>query len=226
MLGLCVLKKRKKLGHFMLSFTCLWGLLTFLQLPGNTAIAEDKSTISKKEMASSAEKKWGILPISIQLTAAEQLVDYRYLVIDPYKAQAFMKQVDTAYLIDQTSGARLSVSRTKVAPVGQSGTKPIAGKIYPILFTNTAKVIKPGSKVNLVIGELRIEDIVVKAAVPAQRGLTQAKRAKWQVMQQLIRKERGTCIEGCNQDRSCAEKCDKAYKARLNKEYQKLLNEK
>jgi hypothetical protein len=87
-------------------------------------------------------------------------------------------------------------------------------------------VIKPGSKVNLVIGELRIEDIVVKAAVPAQRGLTQAKRAKWQVMQQLIRKERGTCIEGCNQDRSCAEKCDKAYKARLNKEYQKLLNEK
>ena len=226
MLGLCVLKIKINLGRFMLFFTCLWVLLNFLQLPGNTAIAEDKSTISKKELASSAEKKWGILPISIQLTAAEQLVDYRYLVIDPEKAQALMKKVDTAYLIDQTSGARLSVSRTKEAPVGQSGTKPIAGKIYPILFTNTAKVIKPGSKVNLVIGELRIEDIVVKAAVPAQRGLTQAKRAKWQVMQQLIRKDRGTCIEGCGQDRSCSEKCDKAYKSRLNKEYQKLLNEK
>lgn len=226
MLGLYMLKKRMKFGRFMLFVTCIWVSLNFLQLPGNTAIAENKIDVSKKGIASSAEKKWGILPLSLQLTAADQLVDYRYLVIDPDKAQVLMKQVDTAHLIDQTTGTRLSVSRTKVDPVGQSGSRPIAGKIYPILFTNAAKVIKPGNKVTLVIGDLRMEDIVVKAAVPAQRGLTQAKRAKWQVMQKMIRKERGTCIEGCNQERTCSEKCDKAYKVRLNKEYQKLLNEK
>ena len=218
--------KLRDLRSWAQCFLCLCTILIFTQLPCNAANVESKSEVSKEELATTAEKKWGILPLSIQLTAAGQLVDYRYLVIDPAKAKAIMKQGENAYLIDQASGTRLSVSRTKSGPPSQTRIKPIAGKIYPILFTNTANVIKKGSKVTLVIGELRLEDIVVKAAIPAQRGLTQAQRAKWGVMQKLIRKERGTCIEGCGKDRNCYEKCDKEYKSWLNKEYQKLLDEK
>lgn len=217
--------REHRLWTWYFLFLCAVFILT--QQPCSAKNVENKSAVSKKELASNAEKKWGILPLSIQLKAAGQLVDFRYLVIDPSKAEAIMKKSDEAYLIDQTSGTRLLVSPTKIGPLRQNGTRPISGKIYPILFTNTENVIKSGSKVTLVIGELQMEDIVVGAATPSQRGtMTTVKRAKWDAVQKLLLKERGMCFEHCGQDRSCIDKCDKAYKSQLDKQYQKLLIEK
>ena len=207
-------------------FLCLWVLITLVQSPCSAANVASKSNGSKKEIVSDAEKNWGILPLSIQLTAAGQLLDYRFLVIDPDKAMGLMKRGDKAYLIDQASGTTITVSRTKVGPLRQTGTKPIAGKIYPILFVNTGGVIKQGSKVTLVIGEFRLENVVVGATINHQSRLTQAKRAKWGAIQKMLRKNRGTCIEHCGQDENCLAKCETVYKSQMGREYQKLLLEK
>jgi hypothetical protein len=154
------------------------------------------------------------------------MLDYRFRVIDPDKAMALMKRGDKAYLIDQASGVQLSVPRTKVGPLRQTGSKPKAGKIYPILFSNTGKVIKPGSKVTLVIGDFRMENIVVGALIPYLEELPQAKQAQWKGTHKMLGDERGACIEGCGQDQNCLAKCETAYKNRLDKEYQKLIYEK
>ena len=207
-------------------FLCLCAVFILTQMSWSAENAENKSDVSKEELVSNPEKKWGILPLSIQLTAGGQLLDYRYLVIDPEKAEALVKRSDKAYLIDQASGTKLPVSGTKVGPLRQTGTKLIAGMKYPILFVNSGGVIKPGNKVTLVIGEFRLEDIVVGAAVAQRGNMTIVKRAKWDAIQKLLRKDRGACIEHCNQDRSCLDNCEKAYKSQLQKEYQKLINEK
>jgi hypothetical protein len=196
-----------------------------LQLPCSAANVENKSEASKDKMPI-AEKKWGIRPLSIRLSAAGNLLDYRFRVIDPDKALALMKRGDKAYLIDQASGVKLPVPRTKVGPLRQTGSKPKAGKVYPILFSNTGKVIKSGSKVTLVIGAFRMENIVVGALIPHQAELPQAKQAKWKGVQKRLGDERDDCMEDCGQDQNCFDKCEKAYKSRLDKEYQQLINEK
>ena len=207
-------------------FLCLCTIFILLQLPCSAANIENKSDASKDEKLSIAEKKWGLRPLSIQLTAAGNMLDYRFRVIDPDKAMALMKRGDKAYLIDQASGAKLTVPRTKVGPLRQTGSKPRAGKIYPILFSNTGKVIQPGSKVTLVIGDFRMENIVVGQLIPYLEELPQTKQTKWKGIQNMLGDERGACIEDCGQDQHCFDKCEKAFNARLDREYQKLRYEK
>ena len=216
----------KKLRPRTLYFLCLCAIFTLTQLPCSAANVEDKNDVSKKDRMQIAEKKWGIRPLSIQLTAAGSLLDYRFRIVDSDKAMALMKRGDKAFLIDQASGAKLPVPRTKVGPLRQTGTKPKAGKVYPILFSNTGKVIRSGSKVTLVVGDFRMENIVVGAFIPYLEELPQAKQAKWKGVQKMLGDERGACMEDCGQDQNCFDKCDTAYKSRLDKEYQKLIYEK
>ena len=215
-----------KLRHLTGYFLWFCTIFILLQLPCSAANVENKSDASKDEKLSIAEKKWGLRPLSIQLTAAGNMLDYRFRVIDPDKAMALMKRGDKAYLIDQASGAKLTVPRTKVGPLRQTGSKPRAGKIYPILFSNTGKVIQPGSKVTLVIGDFRMENIVVGQLIPYLEELPQTKQAKWKGIQKMLGDERGECVEDCGQDQNCFDKCEKAFSSRLDKEYQKLRYEK
>ena len=172
------------------------------------------------------EKKWGVRPLSIQLTAAGNLLDYRFRVIDPDKALAHMKRGDTAFIIDQASGIKLTVPRTKVGPLRQTGSKPSAGKVYPILFSNTGKVIKQGSKVTLVIGDFRMEDIVVGALIVHPAELPKTKQAKWESIEKMLGNERKHCVNDCGKDQICFDKCEKAYESKINKEFQRLSYEK
>jgi hypothetical protein len=215
----------KKLNKTLISFICFWILLVLAQ-PTSWASSSDDKGLGAKAEPPNIEKKWGIRPLSIRLSAAGSLLDYRFMVIDPDKAVALMKRGDKAFLIDQASGVKLPVPRTKVGPLRQTGTKPKAGKVYPILFSNTGKVIRSGSKVTLVIGNFRMENIVIGAPIPHQANLPKAKQAKWEAVHKTLRYELGSCIKDCGQDRPCLDRCDKAYKSRLNKEYQKLTNEK
>ena len=218
--------KLKKLRHRTWYFLCPWAILILLQLPCNAANVENKSDVSKDEKLALTEKKWGIRPLSIQLTAAGNMLDYRFRVIDPNKAMALMKRGDNVYLIDQASGMRFAVPRTKVGPLRQTGSKPKAGKVYPILFTNTGMILKQGSKVTLVVGDFRMENIVVGAFIPYLEELPQTKQAKWKGVQKMLLNEKDGCIEDCGQDQNCFDKCEKAFSGRLDKEYQNLLYEK
>jgi hypothetical protein len=222
----CLREKMKKFRLRICCFLCLWAIFILLQLPCSAANVENKSEASKDEKLSITEKKWGIRPLSIQLTATGNLLDYRFRVIYPDKALALMKRGDNIYLIDQASGIRLTVPRTKVGPLRQTGSKPRAGKVYPVLFTNTGMVIKPGSKVTLVVGDFRMENIVVGAPIPYLEELPQAKQSKWKGVQKMLGDERGACMEDCGQDQSCFDKCEKAFRGRLDKEYQSLLYQK
>ena len=210
------------------SWYCFGLLAIFIaiELPCSAANISDKNDLSQKDKLSVAEKKWGIRPLSIQLTAAGNMLDYRFRVIDPDKAMVLMKRGDKAYLIDQASGAKLTVPRTKVGPLRQTGSKPMPGKVYPILFSNTGKMIKSGSKITLVIGDFRMEDIVVGMFIPHAAELPPAKQAKWEAFKKRFGEERVACVEDCGQGQNCFETCEKTYKIKIGKEYQKLIHQK
>jgi len=124
-----------------------------------SATVPEAPPLSPKE---DMKEKWGIEIIGIRLTAGEQMLDFRYRVIEPEKASLLLQRQTKSYLIDQATGRQLPVPKTKLGPLRQTSVKPLPNRIYFILFANPNRSVKLGNKVTLVLGDLKIEDIVVE----------------------------------------------------------------
>jgi hypothetical protein len=148
-------KLRKILGPLLLAF--------FFHLMGCATTSENKTPeqVAKSEPVS-IEEKWGIKVVSVRLTAADHMIDFRYRILDPDKATALVQKQVKPYLLDQATGTKMGVPRTRLGPMRQSSVKPAADRNYAILFGNTGKLIKQGSRVTVVIGDLKVEDLVVE----------------------------------------------------------------
>ena len=130
------------------------------QAAGEPAEGQVQSQPDVKD-ESSLEEKWGIQVIAVRLTAAKTMVDFRYRVVDAAKAKPLLDRKENPYLLDQASGAKLSVPASKVGNL-RATSNPIAGRNYFILFQNTRSVVKAGSRVTIAIGEFRAENLTVQ----------------------------------------------------------------
>lgn len=109
------------------------------------------------------EATWGIQVKSLRRTAAGQMLDFRFKVLDPDKAAQLLRREDKPYLLDQTSGKKLTVpSMPKIGPLRPTAVKPEANRVYFILFANPQELVKKGSLVSILIGNIRIEDLTVE----------------------------------------------------------------
>lgn len=128
-------------------------------------VADPKADTAKTESADYAaiEKKWGVRVSKIFLSGSGNMVDFRYVVIDPAKAAPLTKAENKPLLIHQTTGAKLTVPNSpKIGPLRQVVAKPTAGKMYFILFSNTRHAVKQGDKVTIAAGDFKAENLVVE----------------------------------------------------------------
>lgn len=89
------------------------------------------------------------------------MLDFRYRVVDSQKAAPLFVRQTKPYLIDQASGKVLAVpNMAKVGPL-RSSDQPHAGRTYWMFFGNPG-VVKAGSKVSVVIGDFKVEDLTVQ----------------------------------------------------------------
>jgi hypothetical protein len=124
---------------------------------------ETQPAPTSEQKAETVTEKWGIEVVGIHLSAAGYMTDFRYRVVAPEKAAAILKRDTKTYLIDQKTGAKLLVpSSPKVGPMRQITRKPTAGRVYYVLFANPGHLIRAGNKVTIVIGDCRLEDLVVQ----------------------------------------------------------------
>lgn len=107
-------------------------------------------------------EEWGIEITSLHLTAAGHMIDFRFRVVDPEKAASLFVRQNKPYLIDQDSGQVLSVPRTaKIGPLRPSDP-PQQDRIYWMFFGTVPGLVQSGSKVTVVIGDFRAEDLTVQ----------------------------------------------------------------
>ena len=111
--------------------------------------------------AKDLEAKWGVQISALRISAAGNVIDFRYRVTDPDKASALGNPKLKPALIDKTTGKTLYVPNTKAGQMRSTGQHLAAGKTYTALFTNPGKVVKPGNKVTIVIGDFRAENLTV-----------------------------------------------------------------
>lgn len=106
--------------------------------------------------------EWGVQVSSIRVTGADHFVDFRYRVLDPEKASAIMGRDQKVALVDLASGTELPVTVNKLGPMKSTAVKPEVNRDYVILFSNANKVLKPGSRVTVVMGDARLQNLTVE----------------------------------------------------------------
>lgn len=131
---------------------------------GASVKADASETSDKPTPHSEIENKLGIEIVGLRRSAAGYMLDFRYRLLDPAKAAPLLDRKLNPYLLDEATGTQLSVP--KAPKVGQlrptSRNKLIPGRNYYILFANPGRFLKSGSKVALMLGDLKIEHLTVQ----------------------------------------------------------------
>jgi len=105
----------------------------------------------------------GIRVESLRLTAADTMLDLRFRVTDPKRAEPFFSRRTELQLVDPVSGARLAVPNTpKLGKLRQVARKDMPDRSYFMLFANPGRFLKAGSRVVLVAGDTRIGQFTVE----------------------------------------------------------------
>jgi hypothetical protein len=108
------------------------------------------------------EMLWGVDSFGAKVVESGEMVRFSYRVLDPEKADQLNDKRNQPALIDERANVKLSVpTLEKVGQLRQS-SKPEAGKVYWMVFSNKERYVKRGDRVSVVIGKFRVDNIVVE----------------------------------------------------------------
>lgn len=138
-----------------MSYLIWWLLLSLLLMcSGNSSAADD--------VRSAMEMQWGVKVMPIHLSAEGYMLDFRYRVLDPEKAAPLFDRKIKPYLVDEATGAVLGVPEPPKVGALRNTRKPLPDRNYFILFANPGRYVQKGKKVTVVIGDFKVEHLVVE----------------------------------------------------------------
>ena len=106
--------------------------------------------------------EWGVDRLKVSSTASGNLIRFSYRVTDPAQAKVLGDKSATPYLVNPKTNVALQIPvMDKVGQLRQTG-KPIAGEAYWMVFSNKGNFVKPGDRVNVVIGSFRADGLMVE----------------------------------------------------------------
>ena len=114
---------------------------------------------------SRVEFRYGIKIEGVHLSANGYMLDFRYKVLDSDKALPLFDGKQNPYIIDLNTGAKFLVAAPpKLGAMRQTfrGTPPKEDRGYFIIFGNPWHYVKAGSKVAVVVGNFKSDEIIVQ----------------------------------------------------------------
>jgi hypothetical protein len=99
----------------------------------------------------------GVKPVSSGFMLA-----FRYRVLDPEKAKVLNDRHSKAYLRDEATGTVLSVPAMENVGELRTGAAPQADRTYFMIFGNPGRLVKSGSRVTVVAGNLHVDGLIVE----------------------------------------------------------------
>ena len=105
---------------------------------------------------------WGVDSLTVKYTESGEMIRFSYRVLEPEKAAALNDKKSEPSLIDPQTGVKLVIPEMeKVGKLRQSST-PIVGKQYWMAFSNSGRRVRPGDRVDIVIGPFHANGLVVE----------------------------------------------------------------
>ena len=108
------------------------------------------------------EGVWGVGELRLKTAESGEMIRFNYRVLDPAKAAALNDKKAEPELIDSQAGVKLVVPQMdKIGKLRQSST-PKPGMTYWMAFSNPTRAVKPGHRVDVVIGSFHANGLVVE----------------------------------------------------------------
>jgi len=105
---------------------------------------------------------WGVEDLTVRYTASGSLIRFSYRVSEPALARPLVDKANTPVLLGQRSHALLQVpTMEKVGPLRQTNDVT-AGKEYWLAFSNKGNLVRPGDRVNVMIGAFHADGLLVE----------------------------------------------------------------
>jgi hypothetical protein len=116
------------------------------------------------EQAARLAEQWGVELLSLRLSAAGYMMDFRFRVLDADKALPLFDHRIKPYVVVDRSQAKLPVPMA--AKVGafrttNRGKNITADRNYYMMFANPDRHVKAGEQVTLIIGDFKAERLTV-----------------------------------------------------------------
>ena len=105
---------------------------------------------------------YGVDELQVRSVSSGASLEFRYRVLDSGKAAVLNDKRATPYLVDQKSGRRLAVPTMEKVGALRQVANPEPGREYWMIFANPGKLVKPGQRVDVVIGAFRASSLTVE----------------------------------------------------------------
>lgn len=157
--GMLTLTHLNKPGR-LTRLTLLVALVVFLAVAALASVFQSKAPTNQDQASVEAaiEDLYGIRVSMLAVTAGGGVVDFRFQITDPEKANFYMHgdYEDLPVLIEEESGTRINPrEHTHHADYE-------FGRTYYTIYRNPGGVVKTGSSVTVIMGDLRLSNIIVR----------------------------------------------------------------
>ena len=109
------------------------------------------------------ESVWGIEAPSVKAVESGIIIRFSYRVLDPEKAKVLSDKKFDPVLESPEKGLRLVVpTLEKVGQLRQAPHAIEAGQSYWMAFSNSGRLLRPGDRVDVVIGTFRVRGLTIE----------------------------------------------------------------
>ena len=149
-------KRRRGMVLVLLFALVVGGVSLWAWWPGRGADVRSGSDLVD---AQGLADRYGIDITLVGISAAGGIVDFRYQVVDPDKADAVIHDINTyPKLVVEDTGATLAL---RSLPHSHNRTLELGGN-YFFLMPNAENAIHAGDLVTIVVGDVRLEHVPVE----------------------------------------------------------------
>jgi hypothetical protein len=128
----------------------------------SAATGRRPNSVTNDRQATLLRRLWGIDDVHVRSTASGALVRFSYRVVSADKAKILNSKDATPYLVDEQHGLALQVPVMEQVGQLRQVAAPRDGRDYWMAFSNKGRYLKPGNHVTLIVGNLRINGLVVE----------------------------------------------------------------
>jgi hypothetical protein len=105
---------------------------------------------------------WGVDILGVRAVSSGLMLRFSYRVLDANKANALNDNKLIPYLMEEKTGVRLEIPTLEKVGQLRQIAPPQGGREYWMVFGNANRRVRPGDRVDVVIGKFRVDGLVVE----------------------------------------------------------------
>jgi hypothetical protein len=130
--------------------------------PGKRALAPPSGVPRSLRAERYYALRYGVDHLKVRSVSSGASLEFRYRVLDAGKAHILSEKRAAPAMIDWKTGAKLVVPTMEQIGALRQAIDQEPGREYWMVFSNPGRLVRPGDRVDVVVGSLRLEGLIVE----------------------------------------------------------------